>query len=658
MDARTTAQPVCFNNQGGKIAIQAAEYHSCSHHAKDAVLRVLPYAAEAPFATYSKQHEPTCLPHTRTALLDEIYKWTDGQDERCVYWLNGLAGTGKSTVARTVAREWYERKRLGASFFFAKGGGDVSHAGKFVTSIAVQLARSISATYEHICGAVENKPDISSLPLQDQWKHLIHDPLSKLFDSGDTTPIVLVIDALDECEDDENIRTIINLLTTARGLSRPRLRIFLTSRPEIAVRHTFSEIPDASHQSCILHHIARSTVDADIELFLEHKLGLIGREYHLFRGWPGPEIVAQMVRRASGLFIWASTALRFIQQGRRFAARRIDLIIKGDNDTQAEPEKHLDDIYITVLQNSLYPEYTEEEKDEHCKTLRLVLGSLVVLRSPLAAKYLAVLLDMAEEDIRSIVEDLHAILDISADGSRPLRLHHPSLRDFLLTRSRSVAAKFWIDEAHMHRALALRCLILKTRFNRQRQEEYQELVSKGYANLTKKDRAQFGLTTIKRPWKHMIDGFYENEKSPNEEPEVPATSSRFIEFEYAYQESTMEAQPSPDFLYARSNLAYHASRSGKLTHEYSSSSLPGSLYTSGTVLSLEHKLAFTFLSEHIDDWKRLYDYWDLFDTWEAGIICLKDRFPVGLPCSIQAQGLITYRNTKLPSCTLSPTKGV
>jgi hypothetical protein len=217
---------------------------------------VLPYAAEAPFATYSKQHEPTCLPHTRIALLNEIYKWTDGQDEQCVYWLNGLAGTGKSTIARTVAREYYERKRLGASFFFAKGGGDVSHAGKFVTSIAVQLAGSISATYEYIRGAVKNKPDISSLPLHDQWKHLIHDPLSKLFDSGDTTPIVLVIDALDECEDDRNIRAIINLLITARELRRPRLRIFLTSRPEIAVRHTFSQIPDASHQSCILHHIA------------------------------------------------------------------------------------------------------------------------------------------------------------------------------------------------------------------------------------------------------------------------------------------------------------------------------------------------------------------------------------------------------------------
>jgi hypothetical protein len=608
------------------------------------VLRVLPYAAEAPFATYSKQHEPTCLPHTRIALLNEIYKWTDGQDEQCVYWLNGLAGTGKSTIARTVAREYYERKRLGASFFFAKGGGDVSHAGKFVTSIAVQLAGSISATYEYIRGAVKNKPDISSLPLHDQWKHLIHDPLSKLFDSGDTTPIVLVIDALDECEDDRNIRAIINLLITARELRRPRLRIFLTSRPEIAVRHTFSQIPDASHQSCILHHIARSRVDADIELFLEHKLGLIGQEYHPSHGWPGPEIVAQMVQRASGLFIWASTALRFIQQGRRFAARRIDLIIKGDNDAQAEPEKHLDDIYTTVLQNSLYPEYTEEEKDEHCKTLRLVLGSLVVLRSPLAAKHLAVLLGMAEEDIRSIVEDLHAILDISADGSRPLRLHHPSLRDFLLTRSRSVATKFWVDEAQMHRALALRCSILKTRFNRQRQEQYRELVSKEYADLTGLDRAELGLK-IRRPWGHMIDAFYEVEKSPNEEPEVPSTRSRFATFEHKYEKKTMEIWPSPDLLYACSNWGYHAGESReKLANRVRYRPFPSdSWHISGTASWSEHQDGVTFLSEYINNCGRLCDYWHLFDTWRNDIMLLKDRSSVSLPCSTQAQGLITYK---------------
>jgi hypothetical protein len=103
----------------------------------------LPSAANAPFNSYNKQLAPTCLPDTRVDLLQEIYDWAERQDERCIFWLNGLAGTGKSTIALTVAHRYFDQQRLGASFFFSRGGGDISHAGKFFTSVAVQLARNV-----------------------------------------------------------------------------------------------------------------------------------------------------------------------------------------------------------------------------------------------------------------------------------------------------------------------------------------------------------------------------------------------------------------------------------------------------------------------------------------------------------------------------------
>jgi hypothetical protein len=84
------------------------------------------------------------------------------------YWLNGLAGTGKSTIARTVARRYFEQKRPGASFFFSRGSGDVSHAGKFVTSIAVQLANSVPTLHRIICKAITEHSDIPSRSLHDQ----------------------------------------------------------------------------------------------------------------------------------------------------------------------------------------------------------------------------------------------------------------------------------------------------------------------------------------------------------------------------------------------------------------------------------------------------------------------------------------------------------
>jgi hypothetical protein len=107
------------------------------YSALESLLTGLPSAVEAPFNSYQRQHEPTCLHNTRVDVLRHIFDWADGQDKRCIFWLNGLAGTGKSTIARTVARKYSEQERLGASFFFSRGGGDVSHAGKFFTSIAL-----------------------------------------------------------------------------------------------------------------------------------------------------------------------------------------------------------------------------------------------------------------------------------------------------------------------------------------------------------------------------------------------------------------------------------------------------------------------------------------------------------------------------------------
>jgi hypothetical protein len=134
-----------------------------------------------------------------------------------------------------------------ASFFFSRGGGDVSYAGKFFTSIAVQLANSIPPLRHYICDAISNRKDIASQSFRDQWSQLILSPLSKLGSGSSPSSYVLVIDALDECDKDEHIRMILLLLAEARTLKTTRLRVLLTSRPEIPIRHGFYQIPDAQH---------------------------------------------------------------------------------------------------------------------------------------------------------------------------------------------------------------------------------------------------------------------------------------------------------------------------------------------------------------------------------------------------------------------------
>jgi hypothetical protein len=219
-------------------------------------------------------------------------------------------------------------------------------------------------------------------------------------------------------------------------------------------------LSDTKHKDVVLHNISPSIVEHDIRLFLEDRLQSIGRERCLRAGWPGAEIIVQLVQSASGLFIWAATACRFIRDGKRFAAKRLETILCSDSNTVAAPEKHLDQIYITVLESSVSADYTNDEKEEHCRMLRYVLGSVVVLFSPLSAWRLSALLHLQEEDVSQTFEDLHAILNIPKDLTQPLRLHHPSFRDFLLSKDRCSNDSFWVEEKSAHEKLASRCLEL------------------------------------------------------------------------------------------------------------------------------------------------------------------------------------------------------
>ena len=202
----------------------------------------------------------------------------DSEDERCIYWLSGLAGTGKSTIARTVARRYFEQKRLGASFFFSRGGGDVGHAGTFFTSIAVQLAYNAPSLRRHILEAAEEQINIANHSLGDQWRQLVLRPLSRLDERLSPSSYLLIIDALDECDNEDHIRTILQLLAEAQSLTTVRLRVFLTSRPEVPIRHGIYAILQAKHQDFVLYRIQPTIVNYDISLFLEYKLGIIGQE--------------------------------------------------------------------------------------------------------------------------------------------------------------------------------------------------------------------------------------------------------------------------------------------------------------------------------------------------------------------------------------------
>jgi hypothetical protein len=404
------------------------------------------------------EHHPLCLPNTRVDLLQQIITWSENPNAACIFWLNGMAGTGKSTIARTIACTCANQKRLGASFFFSRGRGDLSNATKFFTTLAAQLAHTLPALKPYICRAIAENPDISQRVLREQWKHLIFQPLSNL-KALQSQLLIFVIDALDECDNENDTQLILRLLAESKTLKTVRLRIFVTSRPETPIRCGFRDIPEA-HQDFVLHTIPQHIIEHDISIFLHQELEKIRKENDLSGGWPDENRIELLCQKSGGLFIYASTACRFIQDD---PEECLSLLLEDGH-------QELDDMYTEIMSRSIIDRKSSKKTKSYEKIaqkrlndLRRIVGSVVIFFDSLPATMLARLLDMPVDTVFQRLHHLHSVLDVPESPKAPILLLHPSFRDFLLDPQRCADPRFWIDEKKAHNDLFVDCVELMSK---------------------------------------------------------------------------------------------------------------------------------------------------------------------------------------------------
>ncbi|KAH7217104.1 hypothetical protein BKA60DRAFT_596745 [Fusarium oxysporum] len=166
----------------------------------------LPFVAEALFNSYAEEHSPMCLPETRVQLLAEIDEWVTSSESKTIFWLNGMAGTGKSTISRTIAQRQLERDCLGANFFFKRGEASRGNMSKLIPTLARQLAIHIPGMISLIKNAIDADPSLPTKTLAEQFEKLFKEPLRKLAaSSSDPTSLVIIIDALDEFAETQSV---------------------------------------------------------------------------------------------------------------------------------------------------------------------------------------------------------------------------------------------------------------------------------------------------------------------------------------------------------------------------------------------------------------------------------------------------------------------
>jgi hypothetical protein len=415
----------------------------------------LPIVYGAAFDSYVDQHENGCLPGTRIGILHRIKEWALSPQGRCIFWVNGMAGTGKSTISRTVAKSFSQEKSLGASFFFKRGEGDRGNAMKLFPTIARQLAKIIPQLVPGVQKAVYDDPGIAAKTMREQFDKLILQPLLSLkLPSPRVQTVVIVIDALDECGADNDMRLILQLLPQLRESHAIRLRIFLTSRPELPIRLGFSKVANHDHKDLILHEIPKQVIEHDISLFLNYRLSEIRTERSLPVNWPGATKLQNLVALSLPLFIFAATICRIFEDPYWHPVDSLTEILAHRNDVSK-----LDGTYLPVL-NRLLNGQSEKQKKQLVQEFQQVIGSIVVLKSPLSVVSLSRFLGLPERLIHLRLNPLHSVLIVPDDATIPIRLFHLSFRDFLLDPETREKSPFWLDEKEVHYKLTMQCLLV------------------------------------------------------------------------------------------------------------------------------------------------------------------------------------------------------
>ncbi|GLA82247.1 hypothetical protein AtubIFM56815_006429 [Aspergillus tubingensis] len=413
-------------------------------------LNKLPIAEGAHFNSHMDEDQVECLKNTRVELLDDITDWVDEPEGKTIFWLRGVAGTGKSTISRTVARKLQERELLGASFFFKRGEGDRGKASRFITTIVKQLMIALPQLRKEIAAAMEDDLIVST-SLKEQFDQLLLKPLlSMKLSNGQRLPLVVVVDALDECEE-RSIETIIRLLPRVQESKTIQLKVFITSRPEHPIFEGFEQI-EGEHKDVVLHEIERRTIKHDMALFFADRLSKIRKNKNLEDLWPGETKTQALIDMAMPLFIFAETICRLLGDYRWDPDDSLNDILKRQYNNS-----NLDKTYLPVL-DKLLEGQDRRAQNELVKQFRQVVGTIVALESPLSIASLSKLINMEESPIRRRLGSLHSVLNIPEDNDKPVRMFHLSFREFLLHPETKEKTKFSVDGQSTHRDLAHRCI--------------------------------------------------------------------------------------------------------------------------------------------------------------------------------------------------------
>ncbi|KAF8957578.1 hypothetical protein BDZ97DRAFT_1706795 [Flammula alnicola] len=344
-----------LNVLGGSFT-QVTELHS----GPAAFERLQQATSSAAFHNSNERFDPPrCHPRTRVAVLERIMNWILGKEDlnALILWLYGPAGSGKSAIAQSIAELCYAANILLATFFFSRSDHTRNRGDALIPTLAYQVASSIPEARARIEKIIDRDPLIFKRSLEAQIKSLLVDPVQDLVASGyfndpSSSPRLIIIDGLDECQDFRVQSQIIESIAHALQQHHLPFIFLIASRPEQQISYSFNcgRFPEL-RTSLVLDNSFHP--DDDIRLFLQDSFLRIKNTHPKMRyipaDWPLSKVIESLVRKASSQFIYAATVMRYTSSIRHIPTNRLDVILglrPAHNDT---PFAELDVLYMHIM---------------------------------------------------------------------------------------------------------------------------------------------------------------------------------------------------------------------------------------------------------------------------------------------------------------------
>ena len=393
-----------------------------------------------------------CMEGTRKYLLKQITAWvTNGleqTDGRNTYWIYGVPGIGKTSLAHSICASLDDQEQLAGSFFCRRDDPELSELRNILPTLMHKLAIIFPPFRSIVAERLHKNPNVAP----ESMKHTLLLEFIRKLPRIPKRTLVFVIDAIDECGSTQSRPDILRALISATTHA-PWLKIIITSRPEADIQNCFNALTPSTHFRYDL--TADKETTSDLRIFAKDRFGRVVSRRCLQPPWPEQSLFDGIISRAAGLFIFIETIALALEK----CENPNELLKATLQDSAATGLTSLYQLYSSVLKARIVHSSAE---------FRQVIGVLLIAapNRPLCEETVAELAGVRLDLVKMWMEDLSSMFYRDEATGGGLRVRHLCISDFFISNDCPGDYRINLRDANLELGIAcIKKMVKQLRFN-------------------------------------------------------------------------------------------------------------------------------------------------------------------------------------------------